>query len=88
MPRFKRPDYGLKMIPVDFDRRVIPGSFEHALCHLVDHEIDLSGLAARCRNDTTGAPAFAPAVLLKIVLLPASSPNSVGKRPGSLPRCW
>lgn len=69
MPRFKTPDYGLKMIPVDFDRQVIAGSFEHALCHLVDHEIDLSGLHARYRNDTTGAPAFSPAVLLKIVLL-------------------
>lgn len=44
MPRFKTPDYGLKMIPVDFDRQVIPGSFEHALSHLVDHEIDLAGL--------------------------------------------
>lgn len=69
MPRFKTPDYGLKMIPVDFDRQVIPGSFEHALCHLVDHEIDLAGLEARYRNDCTGAPAFAPNVLLKIVLL-------------------
>src|SRR5690606_16682086 len=69
MPRFKTPDYGLKMIPVDFDRQVIPGSFEHALCHLVDHELDLSGLAACYRNDTSGPPAFAPAVLLKIVLL-------------------
>ena len=69
MPRFKTPDYGLKMIPVDFDRQVIPGSFEHALCHLVDHEIDLAGLEARYRNDSTGAPAFAPNVLLKIVLL-------------------
>lgn len=69
MPRFKKPDYGLKMIPVDFDRQVIPGSFEHALCHLVDQEIDLSALEARYRNDTTGAPTFAPAVLLKVVLL-------------------
>jgi len=31
MPRFKTPAYGLKMTPVDFDRQVIPGSFEHAL---------------------------------------------------------
>lgn len=56
MPRFKRPDYGLKMIPVDFDRQVMPGSFEHALCHLVDHEIDLARLEARYRNDSTGPP--------------------------------
>lgn len=54
MPRFKTSDHGLKKIPVDFDRQVIPGSFEHALCHLVDLVIDLSELVARYRNDTTG----------------------------------
>ena len=58
MPRFKTTDYGLKMIPVDFERQVLPGSFEFALCHLVDRELDLSGLRARFRNDTSGAPAF------------------------------
>jgi len=69
MPRFKTPDYGLKMIPVDFQRQVVPGSFEFALCHLVDKELDLSALRSRFRNDAGGAPAFDPAVLLKIVLL-------------------
>ena len=69
MPRFKTPDYGLKMIPVDFQRQVLPGSFEFALCHLVDRELDLSALRSRFRNEAGGAPAFDPAVLLKIVLL-------------------
>lgn len=69
MPRFKTPDYGMKMIPVDFEQQVLPGSFEFALCHLVDHELDLTALRARFRNDAAGAPAFDPAVLLKIVLL-------------------
>ena len=36
MARFKPIHKGLKLLPVDFDRQVIPGSFEHALCHLVD----------------------------------------------------
>ncbi len=27
MPRFKTPDYGLKMIPVDFQRQVLPIPF-------------------------------------------------------------
>jgi hypothetical protein len=57
------------MIPVDFQRQVLPGSFEFALCHLVDKELDLSALRSRFRNDAGGAPAFDPAVLLKIVLL-------------------
>lgn len=69
MPRFKTPDYGLKMIPVDFAAQIVPGSFEFALCHLVDHELDLSALRERFCNDAGGAPAFDPAVLLKIVLL-------------------
>ncbi|MGC4405830.1 transposase, partial [Methyloversatilis sp. MC4-4] len=69
MPRFKTPDYGLKLIPVDFAQQVLPGTFEFALCHLVDNELDLSTLRARYTNDAGGAPAFDPAVLLKIVLL-------------------
>ncbi|MDP3577429.1 transposase, partial [Methyloversatilis sp.] len=69
MPRFKTPDYGLKMIPVDFAQQVLPGTFEFALWHLVDNELDLSTLRSRYTNDAGGAPAFDPAVLLKIVLL-------------------
>lgn len=69
MPRFKTVHKGLKLLPVDFDKQLLPGSFEHALCYLVDHELDLSDFHARYRNDVEGAPAFDPAVLLKIVLL-------------------
>ncbi len=70
MPRFKRTDYGLKFVPVDFARQILPGSFEHALCFLIDSgEVDLTGLVGRVRNDAGGAPAYAPGVLLKIVLL-------------------
>jgi transposase len=39
------------------------------LDHLVDHELDLSALDARFRNDETGASAYDPRVMLKIVLL-------------------
>jgi hypothetical protein len=52
-----------------FDQQVQPGSFEYALCYLVDHELDLSAFHARYKNDDEGAPAFNPAVLIKIVLL-------------------
>lgn len=69
MARFKPVHQGLKLLPVDFDRQVLPGTFEHALCHLVDAELDLAPFHARYRNDASGAPAFDPAVLLKIVLL-------------------
>lgn len=69
MARYKPIHKGLKLLPVDFDRQVLPGSFEHALCHLVDHELDLGDFHSRYKNDTEGAPAFNPAALIKIVLL-------------------
>lgn len=69
MARFKPIHKGLKLLPVDFDRQVIPGSFEYALCHLVDHELDLSAFHTRYKNDFEGAAAFDPAVLIKIILL-------------------
>jgi transposase len=69
MPRFKPIHQGLKLLPVDFEKQVQPGSFEHALCQLVDHELDLTAFHARYKNDLEGAPAYAPAVLLKLILL-------------------
>jgi transposase len=69
MARFKPIHKGLKLLPVDFDRQVQPGSFEFALCHLVDHELNLADFHSRYKNDTEGAPAFDPAALIKIILL-------------------
>jgi len=69
MARLKDVKRGLAMLVLDFDRQLEPGSFEHALCHMVDQELDLTGLLARIRNDDAGAPAYDPGVLLKIVLL-------------------
>jgi transposase len=69
MARFKPTHKGLKLLPVDFERQVVPGSFEYALCHLVDHELDLSAFHVRYKNDVDGASAFDPAVLIKIILL-------------------
>lgn len=69
MPRYKPVHKGLKLLPVDFDKQVQPGSFEHALCYLVDRELDLSPFHARYRNGDLGASAYDPAVLLKIILL-------------------
>lgn len=68
MARYKPIDTSPRFIAVDLERQLLPGSFEYALDHLIDHELDLSGFDARYRNDLTGAPAFAPAMLLKVVL--------------------
>src|SRR5262249_31161115 len=46
MARYKPIDMSPKLITVDFTRQILPGSFEYALCYLIDHEMDLS-LAAQ-----------------------------------------
>ncbi len=69
MPRFKPYSYEqTKLIPISLPEQIQPGTFEFALTYIVDCSIDLSIFNARFRNDATGAPAFDPAILLKIVL--------------------
>jgi transposase len=68
MARYKRIDMSPRFLAVDLSRQILPGSFEFALSHLIDH-LSLSAFEARFRNDAVGAPAYPPAVLLKIVLL-------------------
>ena len=69
MARYKVVDRSPKFLPVVLDVQIQPGSFEYALDYLIDHEIDLSRLDERYINDETGAPAYDPAVMLKVVLL-------------------
>ena len=68
MARYKYIDTNPRFLAVDLARQLLPGTFEHAPNHLLDHEIDLSHFDARFRNDATGAPAYPPATLLKVVL--------------------
>jgi transposase len=69
MPNYKLIERGMIMLAVDFAEQIIPNSFEFALNQLVDEELDLSGLDARLHNEHTGASAYDPRVMLKIVLL-------------------
>jgi transposase len=69
MARYKDVHYEQdKLIPVSFHKQILPGTFEYTLSYLIDHELDLSQFDTRYHNDETGAPAFDPAVLLKIVI--------------------
>ena len=68
MARYKYSDTNPRFLPVDMARQLLPGTCEHALNHLLDHAIDLSSFDARFRNDETGATAYPPAMLLKVVL--------------------
>ena len=69
MARYKDYDYSQgKFIPIHFDQQILPGTFEYSLDYLIDNEIGLSLFDLRYRNDETGAPAYNPAILLKIIL--------------------
>jgi transposase len=69
MARYKEYDYSQgKFIPIHFDRQILPGTFEYSFHYLIDDEIDLSLFDIRYRNDEMGAPAYDPAILIKIIL--------------------
>jgi transposase len=70
MPRFIDYDYNQTvLLPVAFENQILPGTFEHSIHYLVDHQLDLSIFDNKYKNDDAGRPAYDPAILLKIVLL-------------------
>ena len=68
MARYKPVDMSPRLLPVDLEAQLVPGTFAHGLHHLVDL-LDLSAFDAHYRNDEVGASAHAPSMLLKAVLL-------------------
>jgi transposase len=69
MPLYQPVQYDqTRLIPVSFSAQIFPGTFEHTLNQLVDHGLDLSIFDSRYHNDARGAPAWHPAVMLKIIL--------------------
>jgi transposase len=70
MARYKDYNYDqTKMLPISFDRQILPGSFEYSLSYLIDTELDLSAFEQHYNNDENGRPAYDPRLLLKIVIL-------------------
>jgi transposase len=68
MARYKRIDMSPRLLPVVLEEQLVPGSFAHAVHHLVD-QLDLSRFDSHYRNDKVGSCAYAPSILLKAVLL-------------------
>ena len=68
MARYRPVDMSPRLLPVVLEEQLIPGTFADAVHRLVDI-LDLSAFDAHYRNDTAGAPAHAPGMLLKAVLL-------------------
>ncbi|MDO8346433.1 MAG: hypothetical protein Q7S85_00900 [Rugosibacter sp.] len=59
MARYKHIDTSPRLIAVDLERQLLPGTFERALNYLIDQQLDLSCFDARYKNDLTGATAYA-----------------------------
>lgn len=69
MAKFLPCDYSqTTMIAVNYEDQLQPGTFEHALHHLIENRLDLSAFEVAFRNDDTGRPAFPPSIMLKIIL--------------------
>ncbi len=69
MPKYKPVDFNqTTMIPVDFNQQIIKGTFEHTLHHLIEDRLNTSIFDHRYKNEKTGAPAYDPKYLLKIIL--------------------
>ncbi|MBK9217217.1 MAG: IS1182 family transposase [Uliginosibacterium sp.] len=68
MARYKHIDTSPRFLSVDLEKQLLPGSFAHAVHHLLDQDFDLSGFDARYHNDSVGAPALPPGMLLKVIL--------------------
>jgi len=85
MARFKPYDYAqTQLIPVSFERQILPGSFEYALVTLIDQELDLSIFDCQYRNEDNGCRAYDPAIFLKIVLLAYSRGITSSRRMAQL----
>jgi transposase len=69
MARYKPYSYNeVKHLEFRFQDLLRPNTIEYAIHDVVDHAIDLSIFESCYRNDTRGAPAYDPAILLKIIL--------------------
>jgi len=68
MARYKGNERQHLMVPVNLDEQLLPGTLEHAINRLIDHEVDLSGFDVHYHNEESGRPAYDPRALLKVIL--------------------
>jgi hypothetical protein len=65
------------IIPISLQQQLEPGTLGHTIHQLVEQHIDMSVFEARYQNNSTGAKAIDPRVLLKVILLNIALPSSV-----------
>ncbi len=70
MPKFKpMNDRQGIFSPIFLCQQIQEGTFEYTLSKLIDNALDLSSFYQKYKNDLTGAPAYDPTVLLKVIFL-------------------
>ena len=70
MARYKEYDYNqMRLLSVSLEGQLMPGTLEFAIHELLDNRVDISIFESDYKNDLTGRKAYAPKILLKIVLL-------------------
>ncbi len=70
MPKFKPKKYPQGILsPLFLCQQIHEGTFEYTLNTLIDDVLDLSSFYKRYKNDKTGASAYDPAILLKVIFL-------------------
>src|SRR5205814_629898 len=68
MPRYKPFSYEQgQFISVQFEKQILPESFEYALSTIVDNKMNIAAFEERLKNEFNGAPAYNPKILLKII---------------------
>ena len=69
MATYKAHNYSqMILLPISLEDQLLPGTLEWAIHKLVEHRVDTSIFDENYANDDTGAPAYPPKILLKIVL--------------------
>lgn len=70
MARFKDTNYHqTTLVAISHKDQLQPGTFEYAIDYLIENKLDLTLFYDRYKNEETGASAYNPGVLLKVVLL-------------------
>ncbi len=69
MPNFIPYDQNQsKMVIINYADQLQPGTFEFAINHIIEHQLDITIFHPRYKNEAEGRPAYDPAILLKIIL--------------------
>ncbi|MES0490040.1 MAG: transposase, partial [Leptospirales bacterium] len=74
MAKYKNSDRSqMEFKMIDFSQQLVEGTIEHTIDYLIEHKVDLLAFDSHFQNDRTGATAYHPKVMLKVILYAYSS---------------